>query len=162
MTQNPVLRKLGFSAGDRVVIVHADDVGMCHATVPAFFELATGGLVSAGSVMVPCPWFREAAAEARRNPEADLGVHLTLTSEWENYRWGPVANRDCTSGLADATGCFFRAPALMDRPDPNVVLQEMRSQVHRAHDVGIDVTHIDCHMFAIRAAGSDDAATRMG
>jgi chitin disaccharide deacetylase len=162
MTQNPVLRKLGFSAGDRVVIVHADDVGMCHATVPAFFELATGGLVSAGSVMVPCPWFREAAAEARRNPQVDLGVHLTLTSEWENYRWGPVANRDCASGLADATGCFYRAPALIDRPDPNVVLQEMRSQVHCARDAGIDVTHIDCHMFAMLSHGLADAYVALG
>jgi predicted glycoside hydrolase/deacetylase ChbG (UPF0249 family) len=162
MTQNPVLRKLGCSPGDRVVIVHADDVGMCHATVPAFFELAAGGLVSAGSVMVPCPWFREAAAEARRNPEADLGVHLTLTSEWENYRWGPVANCDRTSGLADANGCFYRAPALMDRPDPNLVLQEMRSQVNCARDSGIDITHIDCHMFAMLAHGLADAYVALG
>ena len=162
MTQNPVLRKLGFSPGDRVVIVHADDVGMCHATVPAFFELAAGGLVSAGSVMVPCPWFREAAAEARRNPEADLGVHLTLTSEWENYRWGPVANRDRTSGLADPTGCFYRAPDLMDRPDPNLVLEEMRSQVHRARDAGVDLTHIDCHMFAMLAHRLADVYVALG
>jgi chitin disaccharide deacetylase len=162
MTQNPVLRKLGFNQGDRVVIVHADDVGMCHATVPAFFELAAGGLVSAGSVMVPCPWFRQAAAEACRHPQADLGIHLTLTSEWENYRWGPVANCDHTSGLADASGCFYRAPSLMKSPDPQVVLQEMRSQVRRARDAGIDVTHIDCHMFAMLAHGLADAYVDLG
>jgi hypothetical protein len=145
-----------------VVIVHADDVGMCHATVPAFFELAAGGLVSSGSVMVPCPWFREAAAEAGRRPEADLGVHLTLTSEWENYRWGPVASCNRASGLSDANGCFYRAPALMVHPDPSLVLPEMRSQVHRARDAGIDVTHIDCHMFAMLAHGLADAYVALG
>src|SRR5260370_15680969 len=94
-----------------------------------------------------------AATSRRRNPEADLGVHLTLTSEWENYRWGPVTNRDRSIGLADANGCFYRAPALMDRPHPNVVFHEMLSQVQRARDACIDVTHIDCHMFAMLAHG---------
>jgi predicted glycoside hydrolase/deacetylase ChbG (UPF0249 family) len=153
MTLNPILRKLGFSRRDRVVIVHADDVGMCQATVPAFFELADRGLVSSGSVMVPCPWFREAAAEARRHPQADVGVHLTLTSEWKNYRWGPVVPCDPASGLTDAEGCFYGAPALMDRPAAAVVLREMRSQLCRARTAGIDVTHIDCHMFAMLAHG---------
>jgi predicted glycoside hydrolase/deacetylase ChbG (UPF0249 family) len=162
MTQNPILRKLGFEPGDRVVIVHADDVGMCHATVPAFFDLASGGLVSAGSVMVPCPWFREAAAEARRNPQADLGVHLTLTSEWENYRWSPVSRCDPASGMIDANGCFYRAPALMDGPGHDAVLQEMRSQVQRALDSGIDVTHIDCHMFAMLAHGLAQTYVSLG
>lgn len=153
MTQNPVLRKLGFGAGDRVAIIHADDVGMCQATVPAFFELAANGLVSAGSAMVPCPWFQETAAWSRRYPEVDLGVHLTLTSEWEHYRWGPVATCDPCSGIIDADGCFYRAPALMDRPDPQAALREMRAQVQRARDAGIDVTHIDCHMFAMLVDG---------
>jgi predicted glycoside hydrolase/deacetylase ChbG (UPF0249 family) len=160
--QNPILRKLGFSAGDRVVIVHADDIGMCRATIPAFFELAAGGLVSAGSVMVPCPWFLEAAAWARRDPDADLGVHLTLTSEWEHYRWGPVSIRDPSSGMIDANGCFHRSPALMNRPDPEAVRREMFAQVRLARDAGIDVTHIDCHMFAILAHGLADGYVALG
>jgi len=162
MRQNPVLRKLGFGPRDRVAIIHADDVGMCQATVPAFFELAANGLVSAGSAMVPCPWFREAAAWWRRDPEVDLGVHLTLTSEWEHYRWGPVAACDPSSGIIDADGCFFRAPALMDQPDPQAVLREMRAQVQRARNAGIDVTHIDCHMFAILVGGLVDSYVALG
>ncbi len=162
MRHNPVLRELGFSPDDRVVIVHADDVGMCQATVPAFFELATGGLVSAGSAMVPCPWFREAAAWWHRQPETDLGIHLTLTSEWDQYRWGPVAACDPASGLIDADGCFHRAPALMTSPDPQAVLREMRAQVRCARDAGIDVTHLDCHMFAMLAHGLADAYVALG
>jgi predicted glycoside hydrolase/deacetylase ChbG (UPF0249 family) len=153
MRPNPILRKLGFGPRDRVVIVHADDVGMCQATVPAFFELAAGGLVSAGSAMVPCPWFRETAAWWRRNPQVDLGVHLTLTSEWEHYRWGPVAACDPAAGMVAIDGCFHRAPALMYRPDPEAALREMRAQVQCARDAGIDVTHIDCHMFAMLVDG---------
>ena len=162
MKQNPVLRKLGFGPGDRVAIIHADDVGMCQATVPAFFELAANGMVSAGSAMVPCPWFREAAAWWRRYPEVDLGVHLTLTSEWEHYRWGPVTACDPCSGIIDADGCFHRAPALMERPDPQAALQEMRAQVQRARDAGIDVTHIDCHMFAMLVDGLVDSYVALG
>ena len=162
MRQNPILRKLGFSPGDRVAIIHADDVGMCQATVPAFFELAAGGLVSAGSAMVPCPWFRETAAWWRRCPEIDLGVHLTLTSEWDHYRWGPVATCDPDSGILDVDGCFYRAPALMARPDPQAVLHEMRAQVRRARDAGIDVTHIDCHMFAMLVDGLVDSYVALG
>jgi predicted glycoside hydrolase/deacetylase ChbG (UPF0249 family) len=160
--QNPVLRKLGFSAGDRVVIVHADDVGMCQATVPAFFELAACGLVSAGSVMVPCPWFREAAAWWRRNPDADLGVHLTLTSEWEHHRWGPVSICEPGSGMIDGDGCFYRSPALMNRPDAGAVRREMHAQVQTARGAGIHVTHIDCHMFAMLAHGLADGYVALG
>ena len=151
MRPNPILRKLGFGGDDRVVIVHADDVGMCQATVPAFFELMEGGLVSSGSAMVPCPWFREAASWARRTPDTDLGVHLTLTSEWDNYRWGPVANRDPGSGMIDTDGCFYRSPASMRHPDTDACAAEMRAQVRMARDAGIDVTHIDSHMFVILA-----------
>jgi predicted glycoside hydrolase/deacetylase ChbG (UPF0249 family) len=112
--------------------------------------------------MVPCPWFQEAAAWWRRYPEVDLGVHLTLTSEWEHYRWGPVAASDPCSGLIDSEGCFHRAPALMDRPDPQAALREMRAQVQRAKDAGIDVTHIDCHMFAMLVDGLADSYVALG
>jgi chitin disaccharide deacetylase len=162
MRHNPVLRELGFRPDDRVVIVHADDVGMCQATVPAFFDLATNGLVSAGSAMVPCPWFREAAAWWHRQPETDLGIHLTLTSEWDQYRWGPVTDCDSASGLIDTDGCFYRAPALMNRPDPQAALREMRAQVQRARDAGIDITHLDCHMFAMLAHGLADVYVALG
>src|SRR4051812_44647597 len=87
----PILRQLGFGPDDRVVVVHADDLGMCQATLPAVDELMAFGLVTSASAMVPCSWFPEVAAWHRRNPEYDLGIHLTLTSEWERYRWGPIS-----------------------------------------------------------------------
>ncbi len=162
MRHNPVLRELGFSASDRVAIIHADDIGMCHSTVPAFFELAAAGLVSAGSAMVPCLGFQAAAAWWRRYPETDLGVHLTLTSEWENYRWGPLSACDAASGLVDDFGCFYQSPALMNRPDPRAAVREMRAQVQHARNAGIDVTHIDCHMFAMLAHGLANAYVDLG
>ena len=85
---DPALRELGYSSRDRVVIIHADDVGMCGASVAAFAELADGGFVSSCAIMVPCPWFPAVAALCRGRPDLDVGVHLTLTSEWQGYRWG--------------------------------------------------------------------------
>src|SRR5215472_6812263 len=127
MKHNPVLQKLGFDANDRVVLIHADDVGMCHATVPAFFELTTSGQVSAGSTMVPCPWFGETAAWWRRHPDVDLGIHLTLTSEWDNYRWRPLTACGGASGVTGPDGYFYSTPAMMQRPDAAVVRHEMRA-----------------------------------
>ena len=108
MQPNPVLKKLGFSNDDRVIIIHTDDIGMCQASVDAFADLVDFGLISSGAVMVPCPWFLEAAKFAVAHPEADLGAHMTLTSEWETYRWGPVSTRDPETGLMDEEGFFHK------------------------------------------------------
>ena len=149
MTHNPALRDLGFGAGDRVVVVHADDVGMCGATVGAFFELSERGLTSSGSVMVPCPWFPEVAARGRQRRDVDIGVHLTLTSEWDGYRWAPISTRDPASGLLDHEGYFHRNQDRWTGLDPEAAGTEMEAQVDRALAAGLDLTHIDCHMFAM-------------
>jgi predicted glycoside hydrolase/deacetylase ChbG (UPF0249 family) len=149
MTHNPALRELGFSADDRVVIVHADDVGMCGATVDAFFELAECGVISAGSVMVPCPWFPQVAAGCRSRADLDIGIHLTLTSEWEGYRWGPISTRDPASGLVDEEGYFYRNQNQWSSVDPQVVRREADAQLDRALAAGLDLTHIDSHMFSM-------------
>lgn len=147
MLPNPVLRKLGLAENDRVVIIHADDVGMCQATLPAFAELVDFGLVSSAAVMVPCPWFLAAAAFCREHPGVDVGVHSTLTSEWETYRWGPVSTRDPSSGLLDAQGCFPRtSEEVQTRVDPEAARRELEAQVKRAVEAGVDVTHVDTHM----------------
>lgn len=158
-SHNPALAGLGFEPEDRVVIVHADDVGMCGASVDAFMQLADGGLTSAGSVMVPCPWFSEVAARCAGRAELDLGVHLTLTSEWDGYRWGPISSRDPATGMLDAEGCFHRHQDRWGAIDPRAVLRETTAQLDRAVAAGIDVTHIDTHMCAtLRDALSDDYA----
>ena len=150
MTPNPLLKKLGFSDTDKVVIIHTDDIGMCHASVQAFKDLWEFGTITSGAVMVPCPWFPATAQMCRENPEMDMGVHATLNSEWENYRWGPVSTRDQLSGLMDADGYFHQwQPAVYQNAKPEAVAVEVNMQIERALAAGIDVTHVDSHMGTI-------------
>ena len=144
---NPALKKLGFGEQDRVVIIHTDDIGMCQATLPAYENLLDFGLISSASVMVPCPWFPQTARFCREHPEVDMGVHLTLNSEWENYRWGPLSTREVTSGLLDEQGFFYAKTAdTIEHGVPSFAAKELRVQLERALAAGIDVTHLDAHM----------------
>jgi predicted glycoside hydrolase/deacetylase ChbG (UPF0249 family) len=147
MHPNPMLHKLGLAGADRVAIIHADDIGMCGATLDAFADLAGFGLVSCGALMVPCPWFPAVADYARGHPRADLGVHLTLNCEYTRYRWGPISTCDPASGLLDAEGYFFRRPQdTQMHADPGAVRAELRAQVQRSLAAGVDVSHVDTHM----------------
>ncbi len=139
--------QLGLDPRARAVILHADDVGMCHAQNLGFFEVIESGTVSCGSAMVPCPWFAEASAYARRHPQIDLGVHLCLNSEFSSYRWGPVVGRSRVPTLVDGEGFFWPSPMeTLERADPEEVKVELRAQIERAFAAGIDVTHLDAHM----------------
>ncbi len=150
MTANPFLKKLGFSEDDRAVIIHTDDIGMCHASVQAFKDLWAFGTITSGAVMVPCPWFPAVAQMCRENPEIDMGVHATLNAEWESYRWGPISTRDPESGLLDAEGYFNQwHQAVYDNAKPEAVEREVNAQIERALAAGIDVTHVDSHMGTI-------------
>jgi predicted glycoside hydrolase/deacetylase ChbG (UPF0249 family) len=147
---NPFLHRLGFSSGDRVAIIHADDFGMCQATLQAIDDLFCAGLVSSAAVMVPCPWFLAATEYCRRVTDADIGVHTTLTSEWSGYRWGPLSTRDTSSGLLDREGFFPHGTnELWDQAEPRAVALEIRAQLDQALMSGVDVTHIDSHMGAV-------------
>lgn len=147
---NPLLAALGFDPRDRVVILHVDDVGMCQATLPAVAELAAAGRISSCSLMVPCPWFSAAAEYCRSHPGLDVGVHLTLTSEWSGYRWAPISTRDPASGLVDGAGYLHPDGAdLAARADPAAAGREMAAQVTRARAAGLDLTHVDSHMMAV-------------
>jgi hypothetical protein len=146
---NEALKRLGFDARDRVLIIHADDIGMCQAGQPAIAELFDFGLVSSAAVMAPCSWFPLAAAFCREHPSVDMGVHLTLNCEWETYRWGPISTRDSASGLLDQQGYLHASPMVTEQQaDPDVVAAELRAQVEHALQAGIDATHIDAHMGA--------------
>jgi predicted glycoside hydrolase/deacetylase ChbG (UPF0249 family) len=150
MDPNPVLKRLGFSDDDRIVIIHTDDIGMCQASVSAFEELWDVGIISSGSTMVPCPWFLAVARLCRLNPRIDMGVHVTLTSEWETYRWGPISTRDPDSGLIDTDGYFFRSSEEVQvSGDPVAVQVEITAQIERALSSGIDATHVDTHMGSV-------------
>ncbi len=147
MNPNPVLKKLGFSNTDRLVIIHTDDIGMSQATLTAFKDLYQFGLISSGAIMVPCPWFNAAAEMCRNLPGVDMGVHLTLTSEYNTYRWGPISTRDPSSGLLDEEGYFHhRSEGPQAKADPYAVQVEIQAQIDCALRAGIDVTHIDTHM----------------
>ena len=150
MPANPLLKKLGYSETDRLVIIHTHDIGMCHASVQAFKDLWAFGTITSGATMVPCPWFPAVAQLCRENPAIDMGVHATLNAEWESYRWGPVSTRESGSGLMDESGYFHQwHQAVYDHAKPEEVEKEVNAQIERALAAGIDVTHVDSHMGTI-------------
>jgi predicted glycoside hydrolase/deacetylase ChbG (UPF0249 family) len=160
---NLSLEKLGFDSKSRVAIFHADDVGMCHGANAAFEELSRLGSITCGAIMAPCPWFLEAAEIAARNPQLDLGVHLTLTSEWATYRWAPISTTSRKSGLIDESGYFWRRlPMLAPQVVPEAAEAEMRAQIDRALAMGIDVTHLDTHMGAALLPSLVEIYIRLG
>jgi len=139
--------RLGYPADAKLLIVHGDDLGMTHSINAATTKAFATGLVNSGSIMVPCPWLLEIATYSRSNPQADLGLHLTLTSEWKNYRWGPVMPKDKVSSLLDDTGYLYLSESeAASRATVAEVESEIRSQIERARKLGIQPTHLDSHM----------------
>lgn len=146
---NPALAKLGYPPDARLVIFHADDVGMGWGSVQAFDDLTAAGIVKTGSIMPPCPWFLAAAQLCQRRPDLDIGLHLTLTSEWASYRWGPISTRQRGSGLVDEEGYFWhRTHQLAAAMNETAAIHEMRAQAEAMEAAGVDFTHIDTHMGA--------------
>lgn len=145
--QQTIAERLGYPRDAKLLIVHADDLGMTHSVNAATIKAFESGLVNSGSIMVPCPWFSEIATYARANPQADLGLHLTLTSEWTTFRWGPVTSKDKVSSLLDKNGYFHLTEAdAAAKADPKEVEMEIRAQIERARAFGIQPTHLDSHM----------------
>lgn len=146
---NPLLARLGFSDDARLVIFHVDDAGMCHGSNRAYLDLLAAGIVKTGSIMAPCPWAHELLTICGQRPELDIGVHLTLNSEWAGYRWGPVSTRDWESGLVDEAGCFWSTvEATAANLNPAAALAELRAQIEQVRAAGIRFTHLDTHMGA--------------
>ncbi len=139
--------QLGYGPEDKVLMVHADDIGMSHSVNVATIEAFKKGMVTSGSIMVPCPWFPEIAAYAREHPELDLGLHLTLTSEWKYLRWRPVAPPEKVKGLLDEEGYMWRSERQTAmKATPGEIETELRAQIDRALAFGIKPTHLDTHM----------------
>ena len=145
--QKTIAERLGYPRDAKLLIVHADDLGMAHSVNAATIKAFETGLVNSGSIMVPCPWLSEIATYARANPQADLGLHLTLTSEWTSFRWGPVMSKDRVSSLLDKDGYFYLTESeAASKADPKEVELEITAQIERAKAVGIQPTHLDSHM----------------
>ena len=142
-----VAERLGYPADSKLLIVHADDLAVAHSEDAASFDALDRHAVTSASIMVPCPWLTEVANYAKAHPDADLGLHLTLTSEWKTYRWGPVESKDKVPSLLDPSGYLWPEvePAVRNIK-PEDAEREVRAQIEHALAVGIHPTHLDSHM----------------
>jgi chitin disaccharide deacetylase len=147
--------RLGLGSERKLLIVHADDVGMTHAVNAATIKALESGAVNSASIMVPCPWFPEIADYAKAHPEVDFGLHLTLTSERIYYRWGPVAPRDRVTSLVDENGYFWHDWTPATRIDTREAELELRAQIERAYAMGIRPTHLDSHQYRLYDNGKE-------
>src|SRR6266853_2247507 len=147
--------RLGFGREAKLLIVHADDVGMTHAVNAATIKALESGGVNSASIMVPCPWFPEIADYAKTHADADFGLHLTLTAERVYYRWGPVAPRDKVPSLVDENGYFRHDWTPQTHIDPKDAEIELRAQIDRAYAMGIHPTHLDSHQYRLIGTGKE-------
>ncbi|MFL5489717.1 MAG: polysaccharide deacetylase family protein [Gemmatimonadaceae bacterium] len=142
-----IAERLGYPADAKLLILHADDLGAAHSINAASLELLDKGLITSASIMIPTPWVAEVAAYAKTHPNADLGLHLTVTSEWETYRWGSVESKDKVPTLLDSAGTFpAESDPVAKKAKPVEIERELRAQVERALKLGIRPTHVDSHM----------------
>jgi predicted glycoside hydrolase/deacetylase ChbG (UPF0249 family) len=145
--QKSIAEQLGYPAGTKLLVIHADDIGVAHSENEATINAFESGSISSGSIMVPCAWFPEIAAYAKAHPAVDLGLHLTLTAEWKNYKWGSVSPRTQVASLLDDRGFFYDNGAdLATKGKIEEVEHELRNQIERSIQFGIDPTHFDTHM----------------
>lgn len=142
-----VAERLGYPADAKLLIVHADDLAVAHSVDAASFDALNKNAVTSASIMVPCPWLNEVAAYAKDHPAADLGLHLTLTSEWKIFRWGPVEAKNKVTSLLDSSGYLWPETAqAASNLKPEEAEREIRAQIERAITLGIQPTHLDSHM----------------
>ena len=142
-----IAEKLGYPKDSKLLILHADDLGVSHSENTASIEALENNPVNSASIMVPCPWFPEIAQYARQNQNSDLGLHLTLNSEWDYFKWGPVSARDSVSTLVNKQGYFYASiDSVVQLASATQVKIEMRNQIRKAFQAGINVTHLDAHM----------------
>jgi len=144
-----LLERMGYPANARVLNIHADDFGMAHSVDRAIEEALENGWVDSASLMVPCPWYPEVLAWAKLHPQADLGIHLVLNSEWPGYRWGPISPRDQVATLLDPQGYFYNDPSLFGQVKLSQIETELHAQIDKAQSDGIVITHLDSHMIAL-------------
>ena len=147
--------RLGYARDAKLVIVHADDLGMTHSVNAASMKGLETGLVNSASMMVACPWFPEMADYAKTHTDADLGLHLTLTSERVFYRWGPVAPRDKVPTLVDENGYFHLNWTSATHIDAKEVELELRAQIEKALAMGVRPTHLDSHQYRLFENGQE-------
>src|SRR3954449_8349568 len=139
--------RLGYPRDSKLLIIHADDLAVAHSEDSASFDALDRQAVTSASIMVPCPWLIEVAAYAKAHPDADLGLHLTLTAEWQTYRWGPVESKDKVPSTLEPSGYLWpETDPARQHIKADEAEREIRAQIERAISVGIHPTHLDSHM----------------
>jgi predicted glycoside hydrolase/deacetylase ChbG (UPF0249 family) len=130
------------------LVIRTDDAGMSHSVNMALEKLIATGLPVSVSVMFPTPWYQETVEILKRHPDVSVGIHLTLNSEWKNYRWGPILGRTAVPSLVDADGYFFPSTEALHQNHPNLkeVEMELRAQIDRALHSGLKIDYVDYHM----------------
>jgi len=142
-----VAERLGYPPDSKLLIIHADDLAVSHAEDAASFDALDRHAVTSASIMVPCAWLTEVAEYAKGHPDADLGLHLTLTAEWKTDRWGPTESRDKVPSLLDADGYLWPdVPPAIQHIKADEAEREIRAQIEHAIAMGIHPTHLDSHM----------------
>ncbi|CAM4204247.1 polysaccharide deacetylase family protein [Paenibacillus alkaliterrae] len=140
-------RELGYDEKDRLLLVNADDFGLCHSVNVGIQQLLLDETVSSATLMLPCGWAREAAIWSARHPQIDVGVHFTFTSEWDAYRWGPVNRKGSTASLVANEGYFPKdCKTFEQQADPEQVKAELIAQIEMALALGMKPSHADNHM----------------
>ena len=146
-TNSSIAEQLGYSSDARLLIIHADDLGVNHSTNDASISAWENNGINSASIMVPTHWFPEIAHYANKNPEFDLGLHLTLTAEWSFYKWnGVLPSNEIPSLLTDKDYFYPSVAEVVQNANPNEVEKELRAQIERAIGFGLKPTHLDSHM----------------
>ena len=147
-----IQERLGYPATAKLLVLHADDVGMSHSVNRASLEALEQGWITSASILVVSPWFAEVATWARAHPDADLGIHLALNSEWTTLRWGPISGRSEVPSLLAPDGYLPLSTDSVEKTDPREVERELRAQIDLARRSGVNITHLDSHMGALFGA----------
>jgi len=145
--QKTLQERLGYSKDAKLLILHADDLGMSHSENAATFYGMEHGSMNSASIMIPTPWITETANYQHSHPTADFGLHLTLTSEWKYLKWGSAAPSSNVPGLLNKNGFLFSSvDSVYKSATAAEVEKELRAQIEKAKVLGIDITHLDSHM----------------
>ena len=145
-----IAQRLGYNKNAKLLIIHADDIGVSHSVNQASFNAFKSESISSGSIMVPCPWLLEVAKFSKLNPKYDLGLHLTITSEWENYKWDGISSSNEISSLLNSSNHFYdNTEDVKKNAIASEVKKEIQAQINYAKKIGINPTHLDSHMGAL-------------
>ena len=152
-TDTTYAERLGWPKGAKVLIMHVDDAGMSWDSNEGALQALTKGVATSVSVMMPCGWVPGFVHQLKKNPSIDAGLHLTLTSEWDDYRWGPLSGKPAVPGLVDPEGALWpEVEDVVKNASADEVEKEILAQIARARQMGFEPTHMDSHMGTLFAS----------